>query len=144
MSHNMTGLTDSVPLENPSYTLWHQVDYNSRLKMDDLQDTHIRITPISEKRLRFDLLGPDGQLIQSRKRRITGYRDFVETKPRTYFRNKYVVFNAITSTAMAMALTRDGNLLVLKETGGMVFFIVLPFSGTTAGNSYEYRPYIAQ
>jgi len=53
-----------------------------------------------------------------------------------------VVFNAITS--MAMALTRDGNLLVLEETGGMVFFIVLPFGGTSVGDSYEYRPYIDQ
>lgn len=141
-SYNMINLTDSVPLENPTYTLWHQLDFNSKLTMDELRDTHVRITTLSPKRLKFDLMTLDGQLIQSRKRRIKRYGDFVELKPKTYLRNRYVVFNAITSTAIAMALTKDGNLLVLEESGGMVFFIVIPFGGTSFGDTYEYRPYL--
>src|SRR5690606_25117753 len=76
MSHNMIGLTDSVPLENPYHTLWYQIVFNSKLKMDELRGSYVRITPISKKRLKFDLVGADEQLIQSRKRRIKQYRGF--------------------------------------------------------------------
>lgn len=144
MSHNRIGLTDAEPLENPYPTLWYQMDFKSKLNMDELRGAHVRITSLSKRRLKFELLSPEGQLIQSRKRRITHYRDFVQTKSRISFRNKYIVINGIVASAMAMSLTQEGNLLVAEESGGMVFLIVMPFGGTSFTDTYEYRPYIEQ
>lgn len=131
--------TDTAVFSNPSYALWNSIHYRNKLNIENWEAAYTRIMLTSEKTVELVLLDENGTAIESLKRKITPYRDFISLKPKLFLLNRYFLINGFASEVAALTLTEDEDLMLLWGGSGGVFLILFPIGGTTFSDSFEYR-----